>query len=186
MRLVISDVRLAFPKIWRPEAFPGSPDKTEYYSASGILAPNHPQIAAINKAIEDVAQAKFGQKWQAVLAAAKAQGKVCLRDGNSKPDTEGYAGNLFISARSKVRPKIFGQLGIAAGELKESDGKPYGGSYVRMVVSIFAYSNVAKGIAAELGDIQFIRDGDAFSGGGQARAGEDDFGSVAVDDPLAG
>ncbi len=184
-RIVLKDVRLSFPKIWRPEPFPGSADKTEYFNAAFLLPQTHPQFKDIEAVIAKVAEAKFGQKWQSVLAAAKLQGKVFLRDGATKPDTEGYEGMWFISARSKVKPKIYGLGGIAAGEIAEAGGKPYGGCYVNVVISAFAYSNQAKGVAAELGDIQFIRDGDAFTGAGQARAAADDFGSLAVDD-LAG
>lgn len=178
MKLVLRNVRLSFPKIWTPEPFPGGKDPTPYYSAAAIVPPNHPQFAAINAAIDQVGAAKFGAKWPAVKAAATQLGKICFRDGATKPDTEGYAGNWFISARSKVKPKVYGLAGISGGEITEASGKPYGGCYVNMVVSLFGYSNTAKGVAAELGDIQFAGEGDAFTGAGQARASADDFGSL--------
>lgn len=188
MKVLLNNVRLSFPKLWTPEPFPGSPDKTEYFSAAFLLPSTHPDYAKLSQAIDSVGVAKFGAKWPAVKAAAAAQGKICLRDGATKPDTEGYAGNWFVSSRSKVKPSVYGLGGKAAGPITESSGIVYGGCYVRAVISLFAYANVSKGVAAELGDIQFFAKGDAFSGGGQARASDEDFGALAVppeDDPLA-
>lgn len=191
MKLVLHNVRLSFPKIWTPEPFPGSLDKTEYFSAAFIVPPTHKQFDEINKVIDVVGSAKFGIKWPVVKAAATPLGKLCFRDGATKPETEGYEGNWFVSARSKVKPNVYGLGGKAAGVILESSGKPYGGCYVSAVLSVFAYQNQAKGVAAELGDIQFTGEGDAFAGGGGARAGDDDFGSLDTSgdlgstDPLA-
>ncbi|MGJ0626521.1 ssDNA-binding protein, partial [Xenorhabdus bovienii] len=57
--------------------------------------------------------------------------------------------------------------------LTAQDGRPYSGCYVNATISIFAYDKKGKGIGASLGGVQFLRDGDAFAGGGVASV--DDF-----------
>ena len=182
MRFILNNVRVAFPVIWTPEPFPDGKDPTPYFSLTGIMAPDHPQLPELRKAIESCAQEKFGTNWKAVLAAAERLGKVCLRDGDLKPDLEGYPGNFTISMRGKVRPTIVGKNKEI---LVEADGKPYSGCYVNLIFDLFAYTTSAKGVAAGLKGVQFRADGDAFSG--SAPASVDDFENMAdTGDDLAG
>ena len=44
----LENVRLAFPKLWTPEPFPGGNDPTPYFSATFILPKNHPQAKALD------------------------------------------------------------------------------------------------------------------------------------------
>lgn len=188
MKITLPNVRLAFPVIWTPEPYPEGNDPTPYFSANFLI----PKDAAatlkrVQDAIDAVAQAKWPTKWAAILKAAGPLGKICLRDGDLKENYDGYEGCMFVSARSKVRPGIFDGL---RNPLTEADGKPYSGCYVNAVITLFAYDNAAKGVSANLSGVQFLRDGDAFSGGRPAQA--DDFDDVtdtgegdAESDPLA-
>lgn len=187
-RLVLTDVRIAFTQTLDvPAPFPNSPDPTKFHNATFILTPSHAQIPMIRAAIKDVATKKWpGQNIAGILQAADAMGKICLHDGNTKPDTEGFPGNLFISARSKAvngKPKIYGLAGVAGGIIAPgSPGYPYAGSYVRAVVTLFAYGGmpgIPKGVGAGLGDIQFMRDGDAFAGGAKSASAEE-FGDISA------
>jgi hypothetical protein len=182
MKMTISNVRLAFPKLWVPEPFPGGNDPTPYFSAIGILPPTHSQFAAINATIDAVAKAKWPKDWSAIIKAAKMLGKVPLRDGATKPDVEGYEGNWFISSRAKRRPTV---VGPDRTPLEQSDGKPYGGCYVNLLVEFFAYAKGNKGVGCDLRGVQFVRDGDAFAGGSSAADPEEyDEISAPVEDDL--
>ena len=106
-----------------------------------------------------------------------------MHDGDSKAEYEGFEGNFFISSRAKVRPSVFdGQR----QELTQADGKPYSGCYVNASIELWAQDNsFGKRINAQLRGVQFLRDGDAFAGGGQpADADEFDELGVADQDPL--
>lgn len=184
MRLLIKNVRLSYPKLWTPEAFPGGNDPTPYFSAGFIIPPTHPQFAEFNAAIDVVGSAypKFAGKWPAIKKAATALGKICLRDGDSKADQDGFEGNWFFNARSKIKPTTFDRDKV---EVSESSGIIYGGCYVDVSVELFAYSGTSKGIAAGLRGVRFVNAGDRFGGGSAAEADEfDDLEDQGETDPL--
>lgn len=187
MRFMLRDVRLAFPQIWKATAPRGGGDLA--FSASFILPPDHTQIIDPTKPkkvktaqyLEDVvfkavAEAKWGPKAAGILKALKAADKLALHNGDTKAEYEGYEGNLFISSRSKVRPTVFDQQ---RNELSEQDGKPYSGCYVNASVEFWAQDNpdYGKRINAQLRGVQFLRDGDAFAGGGRP-AEADEFDEI--------
>ena len=175
----LNNVRLAFPKIWTAEPFPGGVDPTPYFSATFIIPKNHPQIKDLEKLMARLATEKWGPtKGPQVLKAAKAIGKVFLRDGDAKAGVDGFDGNMFISARSKTRPTVFDNL---RNPVTEADGIVYGGCYVNAVISTFAYVKGNNGLGAGLKGVQFAGKGDAFAGVGKA-ADEDDFDEIGIAD----
>lgn len=184
MRIILKKVRLAFlDTLFTAAPFPGGQDPTPYYNAKGILTPEHPQLPELKKAIEAVAKEEWPKEWANVLKAAYALGKVCLQDGDTKPNWDGFPGNWFISARSKVRPNVKDRDGRTT--LTAQDGRPYSGSYGNLHLDIFAYKKPMKGIAAQLCGVQYVEAGDAFSGG--RPSSDDEFEDVSMegDDDLA-
>jgi hypothetical protein len=174
----LENVRLAFPKIWTAEPYPGGKDPTPYFSAMFILPKDHPQVKTLDAMMVKLANAKWGTRGAAVLKAAKAMGKVFFRDGDSKAEYDGFEGNLFVSARSKTRPTILDGLRQAT---TEADGVVFGGCYVNAIISCFPYVKGNNGLGAGLKGVQFRAKGDAFSGGG-VPADADDFDEIAVED----
>jgi hypothetical protein len=64
--------------------------------------------------------------------------------------------------------------------LTEADGVIYSGCYVNMQIALWAQqNNFGKRVNAQLRGIQFLRDGEAFSGGGVANP--DEFDAVEAD-----
>lgn len=51
-----------------------------------------------------------------------------------------------------------------------SDGRPYSGCYVNAKVQIWAQKDKYVGVRCTLVSVQFVKDGDAFGGGGPATA----------------
>jgi len=182
MRILLRDVRLAFPSLWKATA-PKTGGEAAF-SASFLLPETHKQISELKAAFKTLAKEKWGAKADAVLKALEAADKVCLHKGDGKADYEGFEGNLYVSARAKVRPSIFDQQ---RQELSEADGKPYSGCYVNASLELWPQDNgFGKRINAQLRGVQFLRDGDAFAGGSRpADADEFDEISVGDDDPLA-
>ncbi len=175
MRILIRDVRLAFPSIWKASAPKGGGE--EAFSASFLMPKNHKAVAELKAAFKKLAHEKWGAKADAVLKALEAADKTALHDGDRKSEYEGFEGMLYISARSKVRPGVFDQQ---RNELTQQDGKPYSGCYVNANLELWAQDNsFGKRINAQLRGVQFFRDGDAFAGGGSAASSEE-FDEIGV------
>lgn len=172
MKLLLKNVRLAFPTIWEAKTVNG--EGKPAFSASFLISPDDPQVKKIEAAIEQVAKDKWGAKAEAVLKQMRAQDKTALHDGDLKSNYDGFAGMLYVSARNAARPLV---IDADKTPLTEADGRPYGGCYVNANVELWAQdNNYGKRINASLRGIQFFRDGDSFSGGGAAS--EDEFEDV--------
>lgn len=175
MKVLLKNVRLAFPVLFKPEAFSGEGDAV--YSASVIFPPDGENTKIIRQAIEAAAKEKWADKAPAVLKSLNAGGKTCLHDGNDK-EYDGFQGNLFVSGRSKTRPTV---LNRDKTPITESDGVLYAGCYVNALFDVWAQDNAfGKRVNATLKGVQFVRDGDAF--GGSAPASADDFPDELEDD----
>lgn len=170
MKVTLNNVRLAFPSLWEARAF-DSNDKNPAYSASFIFPKTHPAFKLVNDAIESVAKEKWEDKATIQLKTMRSGDKVCLRDGDTKPESDGFPSNFFVSSRNKSRPFVCDK---DKSPLTQADGKPYAGCYVNAVIDIWAQNNnYGKRINATLSGVQFLKDGDAFSGSPPATP--DDF-----------
>lgn len=170
MRLLLRDVRLAFPNLFVATAPKGGGEKA--FSASFLFPHSHKQVQEIRDACMAVAKEKWTDKAPAIFKTLDSSNKLCVHEGSTKAEYEGYDGNLFVATRSKVRPSVFDQQKTP---LTAEDGKPYSGCYVNASIEIWAQDNdFGKRINAQVRGVQFLRDGDAFAGGGSA-AGEDEF-----------
>lgn len=182
MKIKLQNVRLSFPDLFEAKTVAG--EGKPAFSATFLIDPADKQVAAINAAIDAAATAKWGAKAAAILKQIRATDKACLHNGDAKASYDGFAGNLFISARNPVRPTV---IDADKTPLVESSGKPYAGCYVNAVVEIWAQDNsYGKRVNATLMGVQFYRDGDSFTGGGAASADDfDDVSSGATADDLA-
>jgi len=173
MKLKLENVRLAFPTLFEAKTVNG--EGKPAFSASFLLAPDDPQVATIEAAIEAVAKEKWGAKADVVLKQMRAQDKVCLHDGDLKANYDGFPGSLYVSARTAVRPLVIDK---DKSPLAEQDGKPYAGCYVNASIELWPQdNNYGKRINASLRGVQFLRDGDAFAGG--APADESEFDDIS-------
>jgi hypothetical protein len=173
MKLKLTNVRLAFPTLFEPKTVNG--EGKPAFSANFLLDPADPQVATLNKAIDQIAKEKWGAKADAILKQMRAQDKVCLHDGDLKSNYDGFPGMLYVSTRSPTRPLVIDK---DKTPLEESSGKPYAGCFVNASIELWAQdNNYGKRVNASLRGVQFFRDGDAFAGGGAAS--EDEFDDIA-------
>lgn len=179
MRLLLKDVRLAFPILWEPEPFPGGKDPTKYFSANFILPPTHSQLPELNKICEALAREQWKDKGPAILKAIKQTGKIFLKSGDTKPEYDGFEGNWFVSARTKTRPNYFDQH---KNEIGSADAMLYAGCYCNVSLEFYSYTKGNNGLGAAIRGVQHLRDGDAFGGGRPADA--DEFDDIGVTDDL--
>lgn len=173
MKIILRNVRLAFPQLFEAKAVNGEGEPA--FSASFILPKDHPQVAEINAAIDAVAKEKWGAKAPTILTAARNGDKVALHDGDAKADYDGFEGNFYVSARNKTRPLITNQRNEP---VVAADGVPYAGCFVHASIELWAQDNsFGKRVNASLRGVMFHRDGDAFAGGGAAAP--DEFADLA-------
>lgn len=179
MQIKLKNARLAFPNLFVAKAFEAG-GKADF-NAAFIIPKDHPQVAEIREAMREVAKDKWGAKAKEVYSLMEKQDRLALHDGDTKPSLDGYDGNLFINARNKAKPTVVDR---GRKELTESDGKPYAGCYVNVILEFWAQDNqYGKRVNASLGGVQFYADGDAFSGGRPADAG--DFDDIGVEGETA-
>lgn len=175
--VMLTNARLAFPNLWEPQGVRGDDRSKPSFGGSFILTPDHPDIAKMRQAIAAVANAKWGERGPEILKGLIAGDRVCLHNGDTKTQYDGFAGNWFVSTRSSTRPLI---IGPDKSQLSEADGKPYAGCFVNAQIAIWAQDNQhGKRVNAQLRGVQFLRDGDAFGGGGVADV--DEFADVSAE-----
>lgn len=171
-RIMLMDVRLSFPSLFKPAAF--KPGDAEKFKATLLVPKGNPQAAQVEKIILAVLKEKYPNKAEAILKSIRNNpNKFCWQDGDSK-SYEGYQGMMALSAKSSTRPTV---LDGQRAPVTESDGIVYAGCYVNASVDLFVYDNSGTGVSAGLRGVQFCRKGDAFSGGGAADV--DEFSEVA-------
>lgn len=171
---VIIPCRFSFLHCWEPDSVNGSEPK---YSVSAIIPKSDTEtIAKIKAAIETAKQdsiSKWGGKIPSTL-------KMPLRDGDiDRPEDEAYAGSYFLNANSREAPQVVDRRVQPILDRSEV----YSGCYGRISVNFYGYSsNVNRGIAAGLGNIQKIKDGETLGGRMSAK---EEFESVEDDDFLS-
>ena len=169
-RILLKDVRLAFPNLFEPTTVNG--EGKPRYTAAFILPAEHPQLDEIRKKIEAVAREKWKDKAAGTLTSLYKTGKVALHDGDEKAQYDGFAGNLFIaaSAQENAAPTVIDR---DRSPLTQRSGRPYPGCYVNASLEFWAQDNAyGKRINAQLRGVQFLRDGDSFSAGRPASSDE--------------
>ncbi len=161
---VVAAGRFSFVNVWEPKSINGSEPK---YSISLIIPKSDKKtVAAITKAIEEAKQegiAKFNGKIPTNL-------KTPLRDGDiDRPDDPNYEGCYFINANSATQPQI---VDARIQQILDRN-EVYSGCYGKVSINMYAFNvNGNRGIAAGLGNVQKLKDGEPL--GGRSRA-EDDF-----------
>lgn len=175
-------VRLSFPDVYTAVEFKAGDGKPRY-NASFLIVPGGANDKKIEAAIAAEVKAAFpdavkGAKW---LAAARGQGnKDCYTDGDLK-SYDGYEGMKVLSSHRRAKDGPVGVYGNVLDPatqkvvvLTEVSGKPYAGCYVNGTVEIYLQTKGEnQGIRCGLQAVQFVRDGDAFSGSKPATP--DDF-----------
>lgn len=168
---VIVPCRFSYAHIFEPDSINGSEPK---YSVSCIIDKSDTEtIAKIKKAVETAKEEGKG-KWGGKIPANL---KLPLRDGDiDRPDDEAYAGSYFLNANSRQAPQVVDNR--VQPILDQSE--VYSGCYGRVSVTFYAYnSNGNKGVAAGLGNVQKLRDGEPL--GSRVNAA-DEFDAVEAED----
>lgn len=179
-RIFLLNIRGSFLHgLWKASTPPNSTGEPAF-SIQGVFPRNHPQVPELNKLIQEAATRQWKDRAPDVLRAAIANGKVCVRNGDDKQQYQGYAGNLYISARSKYGPgdgpqniKVIDQN---RQKLTEASGKLFSGCWINLCVDIFPYTRGSNGVGASLKGVQLVKPDEPWGGG--VGVGAEDFGEV--------
>ena len=178
---VIIPCRISFANIWEPKSINGGDEK---YSVS-LLIPKEDKatLTKIQKAVEAAKEDAKGKKWGGKVPANL---KLPLRDGDiDRPDDENYAGHMFLNATSKDAPQIVDRKVQPILDPMECGS----GDYCNVSVNFYGFAASGnKGVAAGLGNIQKVKDGERLAGKASAASdfdeieGRDDGTDVFGDD----
>lgn len=159
--IILTDVRLSFADLFKARVIGTDPQQKQEpkFRASFLLDTKEhaQQIQTVINLLTEIKKEAF----PGYNGTLKHQP---LRNGNEKPDTEGYGdGVMFISASSTRRPVVVNRAKVP---VQEGDKEaPYSGCFVDAKIQF--WSQVFGGgrqINASLVAVRFVRDGEAFSG----------------------
>ena len=176
---VIIPCRISYANIWEPKSINGGEEK---YSVSCLVPKSDKRIISkIRKAVEAAKEDGKTRKWSGKVPPNL---KLPLRDGDiDRPDDETYQDCYFLNATSKEAPQVVDRRVQPVTDTM----KVYSGCYCNVSVNFYAFNaNGNRGVAAGLGNIQFVKDGERLSGKVSADADfdalEDDGDGVLGDD----
>ena len=160
---VIVPCRFSYLHCWEPDSVNGGDPK---YSVSAIIPKSDTKTVKAIKAAIEQAKKDSVSKWGGKVPANL---KLPLRDGDiDRPDDEAYAGCYFFNANSRQAPQVVDSK--VQPILDQSE--VYSGCYGKISVTFYGYnSNGNRGIAAGLGNIQKLKDGESL--GGRTSAADD-------------
>lgn len=164
--------RISFANIWEPKSINGSEEK---YSVSCLIPKSDKAtLAKIHKAIEAAKEDAKGKKWGGKIPPNI---KLPMHDGDiDRPDDENYAGHMYFNATSKDAPQIVDRKVQPILDPMECGS----GDYCNVSVNFYGFAASGnKGIAAGLGNIQKVKDGERLAGRASAAS---DFTEVDGDD----
>ena len=160
---VIVPCRFSYLHCWEPDSVNGGDPK---YSVSAIIPKSDTKTVNAIKAAIEQAKKDSVSKWGGKVPANL---KLPLRDGDiDRPDDEAYAGCYFFNANSRQAPQVVDSK--VQPILDQSE--VYSGCYGKISVTFYGYNSTGnRGIAAGLGNIQKLKDGESL--GGRTSAADD-------------
>jgi hypothetical protein len=161
-RLVVGPCVISFPQLFVPKQVmqQGEP----VYGATFLFDPRRQQHM-ISK-LENACTAAANEGWpNGEWRGRRATGDSNdfwwpIRDGNTKKERNGYAGKIFVSARTKQKPGVVDQN---VQPVMQADAI-YPGMLVNASIVFFSYKMPKWGIGCALNNVQIVGDGERLGG----------------------
>jgi len=153
-KLITPEFRGSFVNVMEPKAF--SPDQAAKYSVVISLEKDNKFWAALNKKIEEVAIAKWGE--------VPGKLKTFIKNGDEEEKKYNLAGMNLFTASNKTKPGVV--VRNEDGTLVEpmTNEEIYSGAYYRASIRPYAYEyQKSKGVAISLDNIMKIKDGEKYT-----------------------
>lgn len=168
--------RISFANIFEAKSINGGEAK---FSVSCLIPKGDKKtLLAIHKAVEAAKEDGKTRKWGGKIPPNL---KLPLRDGDiDRPDDENYQEHFFLNATSKDAPQVVDRHVQPVTDPM----MVYSGCFCNVSVNFYAFNaNGNRGVAAGLGNIQFVKDGERLSGRASA---ESDFDALEDDEEVLG
>ena len=157
VKVFLPDVRISYPSLVEPRA--GLQGGDPKYDATFLMSPDSGAAHNLTAAVQDIAHRAFGNAADKIL---QANSPVKKGDDRENPPA-GYAGNLYLTARSKMRPDLRdSNPQIMITDPATIQDRFRGGYHVNAFVEVYSYEAksatgaiIKRGIAAMLLGIQF-------------------------------
>ena len=157
VKVFLPDVRISYPSLLEPRA--GLQGGDPKYDATFLMAPDSGAAHNLTAAVQDIAHRAFGNAAEKIL---QSNSPVKKGDDRENPPA-GYKGNLYLTARSKMRPDLRdSNPQIMITDPATIQDRFRGGYHVNAFVEVYSYEAKAatgaiikRGIAAMLLGIQF-------------------------------
>jgi hypothetical protein len=160
------------------------------FHIDAVFAPTHPDFQKVRTTIRAVAQSKWKEKTDEILAMIGTNNqRFPLQKGDQyRPGKPDYAGQLYISAGNKEQPTIvvtengvnIANRGTPTVLTPSHPNWPYDGCYANVQLEFYCYSyNGSPGLGCSVLGVQFFRHGTRLRGSSVASASE--FGLVPQD-----
>jgi hypothetical protein len=151
--ILINGVRLSYPHLFK--AWAGGEDQEAKFSGKFWLdkKTHKDAIVALNKHLQ-----ALQQEW---FKGRIPSDKLFFKDGAASGKDE-EAGQFIVSASEKVRPTVINR---DKSPVTEADDIVYAGCFVNVLIRPWKQANkFGKRINANLLAVQFVRDGERFTG----------------------
>lgn len=150
MRILLNNVPVSFPSIFKKARYKG--EETKYEGTFILDKKEHAkEIEIIQKEIDRVLAESFN-----TTRAKFSSERICLKDGDES-ENEKSAGKFTIKATNNEKPKA---VDLSKRILTEDNNPFYSGAIVNAAIGIWPMNNTyGKKILANLYGIQFVKDG---------------------------
>lgn len=162
--IILQNVRLSFPDLYKARQFKG--EGKARFSASFLVEQGSENDKLVQKTIKAAILEKLDDQKKADAFYNKYWGQTgkCAYLSGDTSEYDGYEGMMVLSAHrneDKGAPKVVDRQ---KQPLTADSGKPYGGCYVNAKVDIWIQTGDYPGIRCGLLVVQFVKDGEPFSG----------------------
>ena len=155
--------RLSYAHIWDPK--PSTDGGKAKYQVSLLIDKKDTKTVGLIKAAIEAAL-ELGKEKKGFKTTKGV--KTPLRDGDEERDDANYAGKYFINANSQTAPEIVKVIKGTTHAISDRS-EVYSGCEAVVVVNFYPFDfEGKKGVAAGLGNICKLRDGQRLSGGSSA------------------
>lgn len=168
-RVITGKVRFSYATLFKARSMnPGDEPK---YSVSLIIPKSDKKtVDLINKAIDEAIKVGH-EKGTFPKSMTRANLKLPLRDGDAeRSEKPEYKNSWFINANSKQKPQV---VDVDRNEIIDPLDL-VSGDYGRVSVNFYPFKNKSVGIAAGLGNVQKLENGEPL---GNITSADQDFGS---------
>lgn len=172
--LKLKDVRIAFTEhLHVAGTFQNGPGKKKF-GCKLLIGKNHLQIGDVKTEIMRLAAEEWKDKAEIVIGGLKESDYFAFHDGDFK-EWDGFPGNYYINAKNATKPTyVHKDPGTKENPnlITAESGKLYSGCYVNAIISFWTWLKPKNQMNCNLLGLQFLRDGEAFTGGGTASTDE--------------